>query len=94
MRDYKTILKHISKVFSEGELTKESNSQKMRLTGNDKPTMYYNLNVIISVGYRVKSKRGIMFRRWATNILKQYLNNGYVINNNRIIAYESSILKY
>ena len=54
----------------------------MRLTGNDKPTMYYNLNVIISVGYRVKSIRGVRFRQWATNILKQYLNNGYVINNN------------
>lgn len=86
-RDYKTILKHIRNIFNENELDEYSNSQKMRLTGNDKPTNYYSLDVIISVGYRVKSKRGIMFRKWANSILKQYLLNGYAINNERILAY-------
>ena len=79
-RDYKTILKHINNVFLEKELDKLSNSQKMRLTGSDKPTIYYNLNVIISVGYRVKSNRGTQFRIWANSILKKYLLNGYVVN--------------
>ena len=62
-RDYKTILNHIKSIFIEEELDELSNSQKMRLSGNDKPTNYYSLNVIISVGYRVKSKRGIRFRQ-------------------------------
>ncbi len=92
-RNYKTILKHINNVFLEKELDKLSNSQKMRLTGNDRPTIYYNLNVIISVGYRVKSKRGILFRRWANSILKKYLLNGCVVNADRIISYQSNILQ-
>ena len=92
-RDYKTILKHITNIFKEKELIKESNSQNLRLTGNDKPTIYYSLDVIISVGYRVKSKRGIIFRKWANSILKQYLLSGYAINQDRIIAYQSNILK-
>ena len=92
-RDYKTISKHINNVFLEKELEKSSNSQKMRLIGNNKPTIYYNLNVIISVGYRVKSIRGVKFRQWATSILKQYLLHGYAINNERIIAHQSNILK-
>ena len=92
-RDYKTILKHINNVFLEKELDKLSNSQKMRLTGSDKPTIYYNLNVIISVGYRVKSNRGTQFRIWANSILKKYLLNGYVVNADRIISYQSNILQ-
>lgn len=54
-----------------------------------KPTIYYNLDVILAVGYRVNSKRGTMFRKWANSVLKQYLLNGYAINNNRILAYQS-----
>ena len=92
-RDYKTILKHITNIFKEKELIKESNSQKLRLTGNDKPTIYYTLDVIIPVGYRVKSKRGIIFRKWANSILKQYLLSGYAINQDRIIAYQSNTKK-
>ena len=92
-RDYKTILKHITNVFDENELTKDNNSQNLRLIGNKKPTIYYSLDVIISVGYRVKSKRGVVFRKWANSILKQYLLNGYAINKDRVIAYQSNILK-
>ena len=58
-----------------------------------KPITYYNLDVILAVGYRVNSKRGILFRRWASSILKQYLQNGYVVNADRIVAYESNLLK-
>ncbi len=91
-RDYKTILKHIKNVFSEKELDKNSNSQKLRLSGNDKPTLFYNLNVVISVGYRVKSNRGTQFRIWANSILKQYLLNGSVINEERCLSCTSNII--
>ena len=80
-RDEKTIRKHINNVFREGELERESNTQKMRVAYSDKPVAFYNLDVIISVGYRVKSQRGVQFRRWANRILKEYLIKGYVINN-------------
>ncbi len=84
-RDYKTIRKHINNVFKE-ELKKESNSQKMRIANSDKPIEYFNLDVIISVGYRVKSTRGVLFRRWSNKILKEYMLKGYVINENRVIV--------
>lgn len=79
-RDAKTIRKHINNVFANGELAKESNTQKMRVANSDKPVPFYNLDVIISVGYRVKSRQGVQFRQWATSILKQYLIKGYVVN--------------
>ena len=65
--------------------------QKMHIANSDKPIELYNLDVIISVGYRVKSQRGVEFRRWATQILKQYLMNGYAINNSRLDAIETKI---
>lgn len=79
-RDAKTIRKHINNVFADGELAKESNTQKMRVANSDKPVPFYNLDVIISVGYRVKSRQGVRFRQWATSVLKQYLIKGYVVN--------------
>ena len=79
-RDAKTIRKHINNVFAEGELVKESNTHFLRVANSDKPVPFYNLDVIISVGYRVKSQQGVQFRRWATTILKQYLIKGYAIN--------------
>ncbi len=63
-RDEKTIRKHINNVFEEAELEKENNSQKMRVVGVKQPVPFYTLDVIISVGYRVKSNRGVEFRRW------------------------------
>ena len=93
-RDYKTILKHINNILKE-ELD-YSVVAKFATTAKDGKTYnvdYYNLDMIISVGYRVKSKRGIIFRKWANSILKQYLLNGYVINKDRVIAYQSNILK-
>lgn len=66
-RDQSVISRHISNVFKEGELGEKSNMQKMHIPNSDKPVVYYNLDVIISVGYRVKSKRGTQFRQWAPN---------------------------
>lgn len=79
-RDAKTIRKHINNVFADGELVKECNTHFLRVANSDKPVPFYNLDVIISVGYRVKSQQGVQFRRWATTILKQYLIKGYAIN--------------
>lgn len=83
-RDEKTIRKHINNVFSEDEVEKVNNTQKMRVDGVKQSVPFYSLDVIISVGYRVKSKRGVEFRRWANSVLKQYILEGYAVNNNRI----------
>ena len=83
-RSQSSISEHISSVFSEGELDKESNIGKTDIANSDKPVTLYSLDVIISVGYRVKSKRGTQFRRWANSILKEYLLRGYVINPPRV----------
>lgn len=85
-KDQSVIARHISNVFKEGELEKESNMQILHNTlSRFKPTQVYSLDVIISVGYRVKSKRGTQFRIWANQVLKQYLLQGYAINE-RIAA--------
>ena len=83
-RDEKTIRKHINNVFSEMEVEKDNNTQKMRVDGVKQLVSFYTLDVIISVGYRVKSKRGVEFRRWANSVLKQYILKGYAVNDNRI----------
>jgi hypothetical protein len=80
-RDQSVISRHIRNVFKEGELDEKSNMQKMHIANSDKPVAFYNLDVIISVGYRVKSKQGTQFRIWASKILKDYLLKGYAINN-------------
>ena len=71
-RDQSVISRHINNVFKEGELDKESNMQKMHIANSDKRVAFYSLDVIISVGYRVKSKTGTQFRIWANKILKEY----------------------
>ena len=91
-RDVKTIGKHINNALKE-ELDDEVVVAKFATTtkhgavdGKTQTHMveYYNLDMIISVGYRVKSRRGVEFRRWANNVLKQYILRGYAVNNNRI----------
>ena len=79
-RDEKTIRKHINNVFKEDELNKDNNTHFLRVDGVKQPVAFYSLDVIISVGYRVKSSQGVKFRQWATSVLKQYLIKGYVIN--------------
>lgn len=78
------ITKHLRNIFQTKELDQESNVQKMHIAHSDKPVKIYNLDVIISLGYRVNSKRGTQFRVWATKILKQYLIQGYSINEKRL----------
>jgi len=83
-RDRTVITKHIINVFKEGELDDNSNVQKMHIPNSDKPVSYYNLEVIISIGYRVKSKQGTQFRQWATQRLKDHLIKGYSIKQERL----------
>lgn len=84
-KDQSVIARHITNVFREGELDKNSNMQILHNTlSKYKPTAIYNLDVIISVGYRVKSPRGTQFRIWANSILKEYLIRGIAINDNRL----------
>lgn len=83
----KTISEHIGNIFKEGELEKDSVVRNFRTTASDGKNYdvaYYNLDMIISLGYRVKSKRGTAFRIWATKVLKEYLINGYAINQKRL----------
>ena len=80
-RDEKTIRKHINNVFLEGELTKDNNTHFLRIDNVKQPVAFYTLDVIISVGYRVKSQRGTQFRIWANKILKDYLIKGFAVND-------------
>ena len=79
-REESNIRRHVINVFREGELEKENNVHFLHVNGVKKPVPFYNLDVIISVGYRVKSQRGVQFRQWANRVLKQYLIKGYAIN--------------
>ena len=83
-RDISTISRHIVNVFEDGELEEEGNLQKMQIASSDKPVMLNSLDVIISVGYRVKSQRGVEFRRWATDVLKKYIIKGRAENEQRL----------
>jgi hypothetical protein len=78
------ITKHLGNIFASGELDKESNVQKMHLPGSDKPVSFHSLDAVISVGYRVNSKRGTQFRIWATSVLRDHLLKGYSINERRL----------
>lgn len=83
-RERSVITKHINNVFGEGELAKKSNVQNLHIASSDKPVAAYSLDVIISVGYRVKSKRGVQFRQWATRVLREHLVQGYTFNQTRL----------
>ena len=86
-RDKSTISRHIKNVFEDGELVRNSVVANFATTASDGKTYqvdYYNLDVIISVGYRVKSQRGVQFRIWATSILKEYIKKGFAMDDNRL----------
>lgn len=83
-RDQSVMSRHIRNVFTEKELPEKSNMQKMHIALSDKPVAYFSLDVVISVGYRVKSQRGVQFRQWATQTLKQHLVQGYTLNQKRL----------
>jgi prophage maintenance system killer protein/transcriptional regulator CtsR len=80
------ITKHLGNIFQSGELRRESNVQKMHIAGSDRPVAFHNLDVIISIGYRVNSRRGTEFRIWATGILKEHILKGYTLNEKRLQA--------
>ena len=93
-RDRSVIGKHVRNIFKEGELQKESVWAKFAYTAADGKVYdvdYYNLDVIISVGYRVKSKQGTQFRIWATSILKDYMIKGYAVNQKRLEALDRTV---
>lgn len=83
-RERSVIGKHVRNVFAEGELDEKSNVQNLPIAGSDKPVRFYNLDVIISVGYRVKSLRGTQFRIWATRTLNRHLVRGHTLNAQRL----------
>ena len=89
--DRTVITRHVNNIFKEGELGRESNVQKLHIANADRPVQFYNLDVIISVGYRVKSQRGIEFRQWANKVLKDYIIKGYAINDKRIQALQKTV---
>lgn len=83
-RDVSVISRHIRNIFKEKELEEKSNLQKMQIAKSDRPVVFYSLDVIISIGYRVKSRRGIQFRQWSTRVLRDHLVQGYTINQQRL----------
>ena len=83
-KDQSVISRHLNNIFKEKELDRKSNMQKMHIPNSDKPVNFYSLDVIISVGYRVKSKRGTQFRIWANKVLKEFLLEGYAVNQSKL----------
>lgn len=80
-RSVSVISRHIRNIFAEGELDEKSSLQNMKIPNSDKPVAFYTLDVILAVGYRVKSTRGTQFRQWATSILHEYLQKGFTMND-------------
>ena len=93
-KDRKTITSHIKNIYRDNELNKNEVCSFFEHTASDGKkykTQYYNLDMIISVGYRVNSKQGIIFRKWATGVLKEYLINGYAVNKKRLKYLEKTV---
>ena len=91
--DISRISRHIKNAIEEKEINNLTNLRKTQIANSDKPIFLYDLDVVISVGYRVKSLRGVIFRRWANSVLKQYLLNGYVINENRTLVTNENYIR-
>jgi len=89
-KDRTVVTRHINNVFAEGELDQESNVHFLHIPFSDRPVKLYSLDVIISVGYRVKSQRGTQFRQWANKVLKDYLLKGYALNQ-RLLKIENQL---
>ena len=83
-KDQSVISRHIRNIFKDDEVDKKSNMQKMHIANSDKPVVFYDLDIILAVGYRTNSKNAIEFRKWATKTLRQYIVEGYAINKKRI----------
>lgn len=91
--DRSGVSRHISKIFKNEELSEKSNVQKMHVANSDKPVEFYSLDIILSVGYRTDSKNAVIFRQWANRVLKQYLVQGYALNEKRLQAQNEQIKK-
>jgi death-on-curing family protein len=87
--DRSVVTKHLRNILKSGELTEKSNVQKMHIANSDKPVNFYNLDCILSVGYRVNSAKATQFRIWATTTLRDYLIKGYAINKKRLLEAEN-----
>ena len=83
-KDQSVISRHINNAVKEGEIDQKSNMQIMHISRSDRPVTFYDLDVVISVGYRVKSQRGVEFRRWATGVLRRYIVDGHAENEKRL----------
>ena len=83
-KEESNLRRHIKNIFDDGELSAENSVQKMHVDGVKQPVAFYNLDVIISVGYRVNSRRATHFRIWATGILKEYMTKGFVLDDERL----------
>ncbi|MDD3007920.1 MAG: RhuM family protein [Arcobacter sp.] len=96
-KDQSVISRHINNIFKDNEVDEKSNMQKMHIANSDKPIRLYSLDIILAVGYRTNSSKAIKFRQWATSVLKNYIQNGYVINsekitNDRFVSLENELI--
>ena len=94
--DRTSVTKHINKILKDNEVEENSNVQKMHFANSDKPVKLFSLDIILAVGYRTNSSKAIKFRQWATSVLKSYIQNGYVINgekitNERFVSLENDV---
>ncbi len=89
--DRSGVSRHINNIFKSGEIEAKSNVQKMHIPNSDKPVEFYNLDMVLAVGYRANSIEASRFRKWATGILKQYLVDGYAVNEKRLQEQKSKI---
>lgn len=90
-KERSVITKHINNIFKDKEVDKKSNVQFLHIANSDKPVAFYNLDVILAVGYRTNSSRAIHFRRWATQVLKEYLLKGYTLNQKRLFQCQNAL---
>ena len=90
-KERSVITKHIKKIFSDNEVDKESNVHFLHIANSDKPVAFYSLDVILAVGYRTNSALAIEFRKWATNILKNYFIKGYTINEKQLLQTKNQL---
>jgi prophage maintenance system killer protein len=91
--DQSVISRHINNIFRDEEIDKKSNMQKMHIANSDKPVMFYSLDVILSVGYRTNSKMAIIFRKWASQVLRQHILEGYTLNKKQLRKNYDSFLE-
>lgn len=96
-RDQSVISRHIANAINDEEIAEKSNMQKMHIANSDKPVSFYSLDIVLAVGYRTNSSKAIKFRQWATSVLKNYIQNGYVINsdkitNDRFVSLENELI--